>query len=168
MTEVAQEHDVEVLGPEVNDRHLVFRQALGRLEDVDRLEPDAAKDRALRRQLERADRLERRHDLAEMAVITVVFVADDDEVGGLGDRLVSARVRRSIRVEDDPQALGLDQERRVAVPGDPQGGISSRREIISILVPPVCYDIRPSGWPGRGSAPALRVTAWTIRLGAVR
>ena len=70
------------------------------------------------------DRLERRDDLAEMAVIAVVLVADDDEVGGLGDRLVSPRVGRSIGVEDDPQALGLDQERRVAVPGDPHDGVS--------------------------------------------
>ena len=65
-------------------------------------------------------------------MIAVVFVADDDEIGGLGDRLVSARVRRSIRVEDDPQALGLDEKRRVAVPGDAQGGVSGSSEITSI------------------------------------
>ena len=53
-----------------------------------------------------------------MAVVAVVFMADDDEVGGLVDRQVSARIGRSVRVEDDPQALGLDQKGRVAVPGD--------------------------------------------------
>ena len=38
---------MEAFGPEVNDRHFVFRQAFGRLEDVDRLESDASEDRAL-------------------------------------------------------------------------------------------------------------------------
>ena len=93
VAEVAQEDEVQVLGAEMDDRHFVFGQALGRLENMDRLEPDAADDLALGRQLERPDRLERRDDLAEMAVVAVVLVADDDQVGRLGDRLVSPRVR---------------------------------------------------------------------------
>ena len=48
VAQVAQEDDVQALGAEMDDRHFVFGQTLGRLENVDRLEPDAAKDRALR------------------------------------------------------------------------------------------------------------------------
>ena len=121
MAEVAQEHKVQVLGAEMDDRHFVFGQSLGALEDVDRLEANAANDLAFGRQLERRTTSNGRHDLAQVAVIAVVFMADDDQVGRLGDRLVAARVGRTVRVEDDPQALRLDQKRRVAVPGDPHG-----------------------------------------------
>ena len=82
------------------------------------LEPQAAKLPPLGRNLKRPDDLERRHDLAEVTVIAVVLVTDNDHVGRLVDRLVTARVGRPVRVEDDPHASGLDQERRVAVPGD--------------------------------------------------
>ena len=41
-----------------------------------------------------ADDLERRDDLAEMAVVPVVFMTDDDQVGRLGDRLVAPGVGR--------------------------------------------------------------------------
>ncbi len=95
---------MQVLGAEPDDRHLVLGQPLGRLVDVDRPDLDAAKDGAVRGKLEGSDRLERRDDLAEVAVIAVVLVADDDDVGGLGHRLVTAAVGRSIRVEDDPDA----------------------------------------------------------------
>ena len=56
-----------------------------------------------------------------MAVIAVVLVADDDEVGGLGHGLVAPAVGRSIGIEDDPEPPSLDQERGVAVPGDSHG-----------------------------------------------
>ena len=79
-----------------------------------------------------------------MAVIAVVFMAHDDEVRRLGDRLVSPRVRRSIRVEDDPQAFGFDEECCVAVPGDAQAGTLPGAKTPAYREP-VCYDIRPSG-----------------------
>ncbi len=42
----AEENDVQVFRVEVDDGHLVLGQALGGLEDMDRLEPDAFDDRA--------------------------------------------------------------------------------------------------------------------------
>ncbi len=47
MPEVAEEDEVQVLGAEMDDRHLVLGQPLGRLEDVDGLDLDAAKDACL-------------------------------------------------------------------------------------------------------------------------
>ena len=64
MPQVAEEDHVQVLGPEVDDRHLVLGLPLGGLEHVDRLEPDALDHLAPGRQLERTDHLERRNDLA--------------------------------------------------------------------------------------------------------
>ena len=49
MAEVAQEHEVQVLRAKMDDRHFVFGQALGTLENMDRLKPNAADDRSLRR-----------------------------------------------------------------------------------------------------------------------
>ena len=70
------------------------------------------------RQFEGPDDLERRHDLSQVAVIAVVLVADDHQIRRFVDRQVAARVGRAIRVKDDPQTLGFDQERGVSVPGD--------------------------------------------------
>ena len=132
VTQVAQEHQVQVFGPEMNDRHFVFGQAFGGFENVDRLELNAAEEHAFRGKFERSKGLERRDDLAEMAVVAVVLVADHDEVGRLGDGQVSARVGRSIRVDDDPQSLGLEEKRRVAKPGDVQAGSSAMGDCASI------------------------------------
>ena len=60
-----------------------------------------------------------------MAVIAVVLVADNDQVGRLVDRQIASRVRRAIGIEDDPQALSFDQERGMAVPGDAHGRVIS-------------------------------------------
>ena len=55
----------------------------------------------------------------EVAMIPVVLMADDHQVRGLVDRLVSPAIGRAIGIENDPNALGLDQECRMAEPGDP-------------------------------------------------
>jgi hypothetical protein len=91
MSEVAKEQDVQVLGAEVNQYDLVFGQTLGSLENVDRLEPDVTDDPGLLRQLERPHGLKRGDDLAEVAMVAVVLMADDDKIGRLGDRPVSPR-----------------------------------------------------------------------------
>src|SRR5262249_23589806 len=124
MPEVSQEDDVQALGAEVHDRNLVPGQPFGRLEDRDRPDLDAQEFGPGRRDLEGAKRLEWRHELAEMAVVSVILVADDDEVRGLVDRLISPAVGGSIGVQDDPGASCLDPEGRVTVPGDSHGDLS--------------------------------------------
>src|SRR5262249_55242895 len=87
----------------------------------DRLEPNAARDLSRRRNLQSPNQLERRHDLAEMAVIAVVLVADYHDIRRFVDRLIPSRVGRSVGIEDDPDPFGLDQKSGVAVPGDGHG-----------------------------------------------
>ena len=123
MPQVSEEDQVKVLRPEVDDRHLVLGLPLGGLEHADRLDPDAACHFASGRQLESSNHLEWRNDLSQMAVIAVVFMADNDHVGRLIDRQIASRVRRAIGIEDDPQALSFDQERGMAIPGDAHGRV---------------------------------------------
>jgi hypothetical protein len=135
---------VETLGPEVDDRHLVLGLPLRRLEDVHRLELDAPDDLPRERDLQRPDDLERRDDLAEVAVVAVILVADDDDVSPLADRLVPARVGRTVRVEDGPESLGLDQERRVAIPSDAHGaGPIPGREAETLIITAVEGHVAP-------------------------
>jgi hypothetical protein len=51
-----------------------------------------------------------RNDLTKMAMVPVVFVAHDDQISRLGDGLVPPRIRRAIRIENDPQALRFHQK----------------------------------------------------------
>ena len=74
MTQVSQERDMQTFGPEVNDCHFVFGQTFLRFKNVNCLERDPSEDRAFWRQLERANRLERRNDLARVAIVTVTEV----------------------------------------------------------------------------------------------
>ena len=86
MPQVAEEDQVQALRSEVDDRHLVLGLALGSLEDADRLDPDAAGHFASGRQARALGRPGRGDDLAQMAVIAVVLVADNDQVRRLVDR----------------------------------------------------------------------------------
>src|SRR5271155_4153501 len=85
---------------------------------MDRLDVKAAHCLSPRRNLQRPDDLERGHNLAKMAVIAVVLMAENDQIRRLGNRLVTSRVGRAVRVEDDPQPLRLDQEGCMSIPRD--------------------------------------------------
>lgn len=118
MSEISEMNEVNALGAEVNDRHLVFGKSFGGFEHVNRLDVDSANGSTLGREFEGAHDFKRGDDLSKVAVIAVVLVADDHEIGGLGDRFVTSRIGRTIRVDDDPKAGGFNQKRGVAVPGD--------------------------------------------------
>jgi hypothetical protein len=139
MAEIAQKNQVQVFGAEMNDRHCIFGQARWGLENRDRLDSNAPEDAATARQFQCTDHVKRRHDLPCVAMVAVVFVTDDNEVGRVCDRLVATRVGRSIRVEDDREAIGLNPKRRVAIPGDPHDGAS--------LMPPGNLALRSSQVP---------------------
>ena len=60
----------------------------------------------------------RRNDLAQVAVVSVILVTDDHQISRLVDRFVTTGIGRSIRIENNPNLLSFDQERRVPVPFD--------------------------------------------------
>ena len=95
----------------------------GDSKNADRLEPEAAHLAPAGGKLQRPDDLERRDDLAEVAVVAVVLVADDHQVGRLVDRPVAPRIGRAVGVQDDPPPIRLDPERRMPVPVDDHGDL---------------------------------------------
>jgi hypothetical protein len=126
MAEVAEVDDVQPLGPEVEDRHLVLRPPLGGLEGAHRFEPDPPDDPAPFGELQAPDHLERRDDLPEVAVIAVVLVADGHDVRRLVDRRVT------------PES------------GDRNGSRMTRRPAASIRKAACPYQMIRIGASGRG------------------
>src|SRR5690242_15851487 len=97
-------------------------------------------------------------------MVAVVLVADDHDVSRLADRLVTPRVGRLVRVQDDPRPEGLDQEGRVTVPGDAHCGETSFRSGTQPVPSPfidsnsLSLGARASRLHSRaGGTPALRI-----------